>query len=345
MLNGRACTRALPHPSWLCARDSVPSAAGRPVSDRLTPARAIGGAEIEFVSLVALVGWATFFGLAASIAAGRLDRPRPLWLALGAVLGPLALIVLRIAPPGQCRSCGSPTRGWLNTCWWCGNDVRGRRPAAATAGSPGAEPSAGASLSRERTRSTEPLREPRLDRRDAPTAPPAASPRDAVGNDQLAGARPASITAMPWSRPDASRDVGDSPGQWRSPVGQPGIASGGLAPSHGHAAGSLAPTHGEAPLGLATAVYVTGNTDLKPGFRYGIAIQDAWFRVLGPIETDPSTIALERPIAGMIARSVDGRLILGNAQGLVLAFMAVAGPGTQDVATAIAEAARTAAAP
>jgi hypothetical protein len=42
----------------------------------------------------------------------------------------------------------------------------------------------------------------------------------------------------------------------------------------------------------------------------------------------------------MDARSVEGRLIVGNPQGLVLAFMAVAGPATRDLAAAIVEAAR-----
>lgn len=91
---------------------------------------------------------------------------------------------------------------------------------------------------------------------------------------------------------------------------------------------------------LATAIYVTGNTDLESGHRYGIAICDSRLHILGPTDIDPSRVALDRPIAGMDARSAEGRLILGNPNGLVLAFMAVAGPPTQDLAAIIVEAAR-----
>lgn len=91
---------------------------------------------------------------------------------------------------------------------------------------------------------------------------------------------------------------------------------------------------------LATAVYVTGNTNLESGHRYGIVIRDSRLQILGPTDIDPSQVALDRPIAGIDARSVEGRLILGNPQGLVLAFMAVAGPATKDLAATIVEAAR-----
>lgn len=91
---------------------------------------------------------------------------------------------------------------------------------------------------------------------------------------------------------------------------------------------------------LATAVHVTGSTNLESGRRYGIALRDSRLLILGPTDIDPSRVALDRPIAGMDARSVEGRLILGNPNGLVLAFMAVAGPATQDLAAIIVEAAR-----
>ena len=53
----------------------------------------------------------------------RLDRAAPIWFAFGAILGPTALLLLRAAPPGRCRTCATPTRGWLRVCGWCREDV------------------------------------------------------------------------------------------------------------------------------------------------------------------------------------------------------------------------------
>jgi hypothetical protein len=49
-----------------------------------------------------------------------------LWFAIGAVAGPVGWLVLQSAPPRRCQFCGTETRGWSGTCWWCREDVRGR---------------------------------------------------------------------------------------------------------------------------------------------------------------------------------------------------------------------------
>jgi hypothetical protein len=184
----------------------------------------------------------------------------------------------------------------------------------------------------ERAGRTRHVRESQVGRPDAAAAPPAASERRAAREIQPAEGVPLSSVSTHLSRLEAWSERRDPPeGRLASVAGSLSTAGG---PAH---------DHDEATRGLATAVYVSGNTDLKPGHRYGIAVRNSSLQVLGPIETDPSQIALERPIAGMDARLVEGRLILGNAQGLVLAFMAVAGPRTQDVASTIVEAARMAA--
>lgn len=57
-----------------------------------------------------------------------------LWTLFGALLGPLALVLLLIAPPGRCRYCDARVHGWSATCARCGLDVNGpRRGAAARA--------------------------------------------------------------------------------------------------------------------------------------------------------------------------------------------------------------------
>jgi hypothetical protein len=98
---------------------------------------------------------------------------------------------------------------------------------------------------------------------------------------------------------------------------------------------------------LATAVFVAGNARLEPGHRYSLALRPGRLLVLGPTDVDPAAIVLDRDVAEIEVRSVDGRLILSEPNGrsgLVLAFMAVAGPSTENLASMIAEAARAASA-
>ena len=52
----------------------------------------------------------------------------------GAILGPLALVILFLAPPGRCGYCDARVRGWSRTCTRCGRGVYGpRRDATADA--------------------------------------------------------------------------------------------------------------------------------------------------------------------------------------------------------------------
>jgi hypothetical protein len=92
----------------------------------------------------------------------------------------------------------------------------------------------------------------------------------------------------------------------------------------------------------ATGVYVTGTTKLEPGQRYSIAVDGSRLRVLGPLELTPSAVALDRPVAGIDAASVDGRLVISQRNGksgLMLAFMSVTGMSPDAVAGAITRAA------
>jgi hypothetical protein len=67
--------------------------------------------------------WVVGFSLAAGRYAAMRDRRVIPWMIFGAILGPIALIVIRIAPPGRCGTCRAPTAGWLTICRWCSNDV------------------------------------------------------------------------------------------------------------------------------------------------------------------------------------------------------------------------------
>lgn len=72
----------------------------------------------------AIAAWVIGFGFAAARLASKRRRSVPAWAVLGAILGPVALILLLAAPMGHCPMCWAPVRGWVSWCAWCGSDVR-----------------------------------------------------------------------------------------------------------------------------------------------------------------------------------------------------------------------------
>ncbi len=81
------------------------------------------------IILALLVSWVVTFGWAAGRLAAQRDRSPRLWMGLGAILGPAAMIVLQESPPGRCGTCRAPVTGWSIACRSCGSDVRTRAPA------------------------------------------------------------------------------------------------------------------------------------------------------------------------------------------------------------------------
>jgi hypothetical protein len=70
--------------------------------------------------LVLLVLVAGVFAPLSAWFAARRSRQPIIWFAFGALIGPLALALLALAPPGRCPSCGAPIEGWPSTCRQCG---------------------------------------------------------------------------------------------------------------------------------------------------------------------------------------------------------------------------------
>jgi hypothetical protein len=276
--------------------------------------------QIEFVVIIAMLCWIGGFGLAAAQSAIRLDRVASSWFVFGAILGPIALILLRAAPPGRCRSCGTPTRGWLRVCTWCGYDV---------ASTPATTVAMVARMSRpampgERDR-------PRRVRFDAFRRSMRAT--TSPGAPKVASTTPPSTFV---SRPlDARSHLVLERNGSHARVGGPS------ARASKRAANSKLDT--VATRVLATAVYVTGSKRLEPGRRYGIAVHGSRLHILGPIDIDPSAIVLDRSVVGIDAIAIEGRIVVSEPRqrsGLVLAFMSVAGATIQDLAQMIREAAR-----
>lgn len=90
-------------------------------------------AAAPFLAVVALV-----FGPLAAWSAARRQRNPAVWLLFGALLGPVALLLIRAAPPARCSNCSEPTVGFERRCSTCGVDLRTaqRTP---PAGSPAAD--------------------------------------------------------------------------------------------------------------------------------------------------------------------------------------------------------------
>jgi hypothetical protein len=315
-------------------------------------------ARIEAVILVLAVAWLAGFGAAAAWQAMRRRRRPAPWAVFGAILGPGALVLLSIAPPGRCWKCTSRTTGWLTTCLWCGEDVRGPEPEVATASrrvrgsltvidgtapQRGADPAsglAGASSGAAETAaaSRAPLWTPGGPD-PASRAPlwtpgePDAAPLTAAGAEAASTSAPAVAAAGPGS--DSVRQL-----RSRLPASTVGTASTG-------AAVDMSPTHATVPVQrelhdvvLATAIFMTGNRGLQAGGRYGIAIVDDELRILGPVDIDPAAVAITHPLAAVDASGFQERLIITGDRGrrrerLALVFMSVAGGSAERVADAI----------
>jgi hypothetical protein len=94
--------------------------------------RRIWRPTIELAIPVLFVISAIVFGpLSAWLAVAR-DRSAAIWFAYGLLLGPIAPLLIALAPPGRCRVCGERSRGWLDRCVACGSPLDGSARVAVT---------------------------------------------------------------------------------------------------------------------------------------------------------------------------------------------------------------------
>jgi hypothetical protein len=87
---------------------------------------------IDLAIPVLFVISAIVFGpLSAWLAVAR-DRNAAIWFAYGLLLGPIAPLLIALAPPGRCQVCGERSRGWLDRCVACGSPLDGSARVAVT---------------------------------------------------------------------------------------------------------------------------------------------------------------------------------------------------------------------
>ena len=65
-----------------------------------------------------------FAPLTAWFAAQRARHPG-IWFIFGALLGPVAMGLIAIAPPGRCPACAATVPGWVSTCVRCSGPLGG----------------------------------------------------------------------------------------------------------------------------------------------------------------------------------------------------------------------------
>jgi hypothetical protein len=274
------------------------------------------------------------------------QRPVPAWALFGAILGPAALMLLRLSPPGRCANCAAPTLGWLTQCIWCDEDVRGM-----TEPAPEAVPDhvvhgpltviegTGPSATKDRAATRRAPHARRADgaHRSTDSASPSSTPRR--GRTVVPP-----IAAPPLASPSAVLDAANPVQRMRARLGRPGQAA---TAEEAPATAEVTPAPDQAPrpardVVLASAVYVTGTRGLQVGSRYGIEIAGRELRILGPVDVDPTAVAFVHSLRPIDATGVKERLIItaGDGRGrLALVFMSVAGSTADGVAAALVEAA------
>ena len=85
----------------------------------------VSGLPLPVIALI--VSGIVFAPLASWLAVQR-GRSWAAWFLFGVALGPIAVGLLLMAPPGRCPACGTRTRGWPRRCEGCGVEFR-RKPA------------------------------------------------------------------------------------------------------------------------------------------------------------------------------------------------------------------------
>ena len=77
------------------------------------------------IATTAFVVSALIFAPLSSYVAGRRARSPVIWFVLGGLIGPLAVLLLLLAPPGRCPDCEARVRGWAEVCAECGSPLSG----------------------------------------------------------------------------------------------------------------------------------------------------------------------------------------------------------------------------
>ena len=296
--------------------------------------------------------FALLFGPLAGWLALRRQRQPVVWLLFGAMLGPIALALLAISPPGRCQVCDEPVTGWPVACDQCGEryalpidrilppSVNPLAPASAVAGvrghghprssdtraasgrvAVGPGPSSHVTIPARPGGSASGTGRTYGSSRAGSPASNGGSAASHVIDVLEAPAATAIGTPDSWTTRLETLASGPTPGTLRErPITRVGPWPEERAPYRFEpqiflpAPGPLEP-HVEDPTIVAIGVFIGGTERLTIAGRYGIGLQRGRLKILGPFEANPRTVAIDWDLVGLDVASPGGDLILSHTTG------------------------------
>ena len=231
------------------------------------------------------------------------------WFVLGALTGPIALVLLAVSPPGRCPECDARIDGWAAFCDRCDEPL----PARIGFGS------------------------------STPTNGPSTAPVPVMAGATASVGRPVAMpTPIDRARSSGRRDA--RPGWPERPMASP--TSLGVRPTFTPST-YVAATMGDQPSGdvLSTGVYLSGNAGLEVGACYAIARDGDRVRVFGPVDAGQLTVRHEGPVADFDVTAMDDRVIIsgrGSRSGTAFVFRTIGGMRAADLELALGPVAGTA---
>jgi hypothetical protein len=258
--------------------------------------------------------------------ATRRFRSPAVWFLLGALTGPLATILLAVAPPGRCPVCEAPVVGWPTWCDRCHARLRDGvmpevgRPApgpgvAVPVRGDARPPSSVGPVARLAAATT-------IVERAAMVAPP--TPPTPIGSARGVARRDTRTSRS--TRPTRASESGAL-----RPVMAPTIT----ASNHELATGPTDTTTGDV---LSTGVYISGNAGLEIGAQYAIARKDDRLRIFGPVDAGQLTIRHEGALADFDVTAMDDRVIIAGREGrssVAIVFRTIGGMRAEQLESAL----------
>jgi hypothetical protein len=253
--------------------------------------------------------------------ATRRSRSPQVWFLLGALTGPIATILLAVAPPGRCPVCDAKVVGWPTWCDRCHARLRDGAPGELVR--PGArrvaipiegEPLPTFAAPADRYPATTSILE-----RAALVAPPT----------PIATLREASRREA--RSPRTTRSARSSSSGSLRPVMSPTIT----ASNQQLATGPTEATTGDV---LSTGVYISGNAGLEIGACYAIARKDDQLRIFGPVDAGQLTIRHEGELIDFDVTAMDDRVIIAGREGrssVAIVFRTIGGMRAEELESAL----------
>ena len=251
------------------------------------------------LGLVLMAG--VFAPLSGWFASTRSRHP-VVWFVLGACIGPFAVALLALAPPGRCPACETPVPGWPSACARCGLafggiagalDARTSAPRSMAVGPRWAEPEP-------------PVAAPSIT--FTPTTPSLVPPRSSIADLEGVRVEP---------RPPGGSRAGSSTG-----------------PSGGTGSPDTLPVEQV----LATGLYLSGNAGLEIGATYAIAKVGPRLRIFGPVDAGQLTVRLEGDLEEVEVTAIDDRVVISGQSGrssTAIIFRAIGGMRAGDLEQAL----------